>query len=129
MSHETAVLSTHIFDQSENNEINCSSNALVEKTLITTTTSLKIKELRRILPTPICKNSMIHMRHERKCHVLKGIIGKCSVCDKKFKTCKLLLNAIKLWDEQCNASICQPFFAKYIIFPLSGKQDICFEFF
>jgi hypothetical protein len=60
------------------------------------------KKLCRILPTPICKNNLLQMRHERSCHVFKGFVGKCAVCGERFTTSKLLWNAIKLWNDQCS---------------------------
>jgi len=48
------------------------------------------KKVCRILPTPLCRNNLLRMRHERTCHVFKGFVGKCAVCGEKFTTSKLI---------------------------------------
>jgi hypothetical protein len=63
------------------------------------------KKMCRILPTPVCRNNLLRMRHERSC--LKGFVGKCAVCGEKFTTSKLKWNAIKLWNDQCSVNNCQ----------------------
>ena len=80
------------------------------------------KKLCRILPTPVCKNNLLQMRHERTCHVFKGFVGKCAVCGEKFTTSKLIWNAVKLWNDQCSVNICQSYFESDVIFPLSKEQ-------
>ena len=43
------------------------------------------KKVCRILPTSVCRNNLLRMRHERTCHVFKGFVGKCAVCGEKFR--------------------------------------------
>jgi hypothetical protein len=50
----------------------------------------------RILPTPVCRNNLLCMRHERTCHVFIGFVRKCAVCGEKLTTSKLVWNAVKL---------------------------------
>jgi hypothetical protein len=80
------------------------------------------KKLGRILPTPICKNNLLQLRHESSCHVFKGFVGKCAVCGERFTTSKLSWNAIKLWNDQCSVKSSQPYFENDVIFPLSKEQ-------
>jgi hypothetical protein len=80
------------------------------------------KKVCRILPTPVCSNNLLCMRHERACHVFKGLVGKCAVCGEKFTTNKLIWNAIKLWNDQCSVSMCQQYFENDVIFPLCKEQ-------
>jgi hypothetical protein len=62
------------------------------------------------------------MRHERTCHIFKGFIGKCAVCGEKFTSTKILLNAIKLWNQQCTEKMGCQVFKDDVIFPLSKEQ-------
>jgi hypothetical protein len=93
---------------------------IVEQGQIDTVTCSK--KVSRILPTPVCKNNLLCMRHERTCHVFKGFVGKCAVCGERFTTSKLIWNTIKLWNDQCSVKSCQPYFENDIIFPLSKEQ-------
>jgi hypothetical protein len=44
------------------------------------------KKVCRLLPTPVCKNNLLQMRHERTCRVFKGFVVKCAVCGERFTT-------------------------------------------
>jgi hypothetical protein len=87
-----------------------------------TTKLLPITDFCRILPTPVCKNNLLCMRHERTCHVFKGFIGKCEVCGERFTASKLIWNAVKLWNDQCCIQSHQSYFEKDVQFPLSKEQ-------
>jgi len=103
---ETPFMSTNNDDQHEINTTNYSTNEILEKDFIqktslssfknivnqqkNTTKILPITDFCRILPTPVCKNNLLCMRHERTCHVFKGFIGKCKVCGERFTTSKLI---------------------------------------
>jgi hypothetical protein len=80
------------------------------------------KKVCRILPTAVCRNNLLRMRHERTCHVFKGFVGKYAVCGEKFTTSKLIWNAIKLWNDQCSVNNCQSYFESDVIFLLSKEQ-------
>jgi hypothetical protein len=62
------------------------------------------KKVCRILPTPVCRNNVLPMRHERTCHVFKDFVGKFAVCGEKFTTSKPIWNAVKLWNDQCSVN-------------------------
>jgi hypothetical protein len=99
--HETP-LSTSNF-QDDDNIADPSENDLVVKPHIDETLIMAeqgqigpvtcCKKVCRILPSPVCRNNLLHMRHERTCHVFKGFVGICAVCGEKFTTNKLIWNA------------------------------------
>ena len=79
----------------------------IHETSLTISPVTCCKKVCRVLPTPVCRNNLLRMRHERTCHVFKGFVGKCAVCGEKFTTSKLIWNAIKLWNDQCSVNNCQ----------------------
>jgi len=56
----------------------------------------------RIIPKVVPHQTLINMRHERICHMLKGVIAKCDGCSKTFTSKELILNAIVNWVEKLN---------------------------
>jgi hypothetical protein len=84
---ETPFMSTNNDDQHEINTTNYSTNEILEKYFIhktslssfknivnqqeNTTKILPIMNFCRILPTPVCNNNLLCMRHVRTCHVFK----------------------------------------------------------
>jgi hypothetical protein len=114
----------NITDPSENDLV---VNPYIDETIITAKQGqigpvTCCKKVSRILPTPVCRNNLLCMRHERTCHVFKGFVGKCAVCGEKFTTSKLIWNAVKLWNGICSPNNCQSYFESDVIFPLSKEQ-------
>jgi hypothetical protein len=47
------------------------------------------KKLCKILPTPVCRNNLLCMRHERTCHVFKGFVGNVQFVVKSLQPVNL----------------------------------------
>jgi hypothetical protein len=56
----------------------------------------------RIIPKVVPDQTLRNMRHERICHMLKGVIAKSDGCNKTFKSKELIWNIIMKWVAKLN---------------------------
>ena len=75
----------------------------------------------RIIPKAVCKANLFKMRHERCCHVFKGLVAKCEGCSTKFSTRDLVWNAVRAWNKQFEDTFHKPFFLPNHPFPSSKE--------
>jgi hypothetical protein len=61
-----------------------------------------LKSLCRIIPKVVSDQTPRNMRHERICHMLKGVIAKCDGCNKSFTSKELIWNAVVNWVRKLN---------------------------
>jgi len=51
----------------------------------------------RIIPTIVPNQTLRNMRHEKICHMLNGVIGRCENCGETFTSPKIIWNAVRNW--------------------------------
>jgi len=56
----------------------------------------------RIIPKVVPDQTLRNMRHERICHMLKGVIAKCDGCNKTFTGKECIWNAVMNCVEKLN---------------------------
>jgi len=62
----------------------------------------ELNSLCRIIPKVVPDQTLRNMRHERICHMLKGVIAKCDGCNKSFTSKELIWNAVMNWVRKLN---------------------------
>lgn len=53
-----------------------------------------LNSLCRIIPSAVPDQTIRNIRHERYCHMLKGVVAKCDGCNQIFTSQKLIWNAV-----------------------------------
>jgi hypothetical protein len=54
----------------------------------------------RIIPSVVPDQTIRNMRHQRLCHMLKGIKAKCEGCNQTFTSQKIIWNAVDNWVDK-----------------------------
>jgi hypothetical protein len=54
----------------------------------------------RIIPSVVPDQTIRNMRHQRHCHMLKGVIAKCEGCNETFTSQKIIWNAVDNWVDK-----------------------------
>jgi hypothetical protein len=75
----------------------------------------------KIVPSVVQNQILQNMRHQRYCHILKGLVGKCDGCGENFTSLNLIWNAVKNWKAKLDKKDISNYFILDQNLPLSRE--------
>jgi hypothetical protein len=79
----------------------------------------------QIVPSVVQNQILRNLRHQRYCHILKGLVGKCDGCGENFTSSNLIWNAVKNWKAKLDKKDISNYFNLDQNLPLSRERINC----